>query len=187
MNTTTVILLVSNCLIAIIVPLALAFMKIHAAAPETNDTFKQSKGMVITSLIFLLFFISISILATYLYIINLEMEKLFIPVCVYLITLGVLWLFLSALNYRLIVNEDVLVYVNFLGIKKKYRYEEITQVIGYYDRHGKYLEKYIICIGKKKIEINLFYGNLPVFLSLIKKRLKKHENRLKIEYKKSRI
>ena len=78
-------------------------------------------------------------------------------------------------------------YVNFLGIKKQYRYEEITQVMGCYDRSGKRLEKYIISVGNKKIEINYFYGDLSVFLSLIKKRLKNHDNRLKIVYKKPKI
>ena len=75
----------------------------------------------------------------------------------------------------------------FLGIKKQYRYEEITRVMGCYDRSGKRLEKYIISVGNEKIEINYFYGDLSVFLSLIKKRLKNHDNRLKIEYRKSKI
>ena len=156
--------------------------------PLTKNVFKQSKTQVVFSFFAFIFFLSIFVLGLIMSDESKEMiARILMHGTSFLLLISMSWLFLSSLNYRLIVNEDFLVYVNFLGIKKQYRYEEITRVMGCYDRSGKRLEKYIISVGNKKIEINYFYGDLSVFLSLIKKRLKNHDNRLKIEYRKSKI
>ncbi len=154
----------------------------------TKNVFKQSKMQVIFSFFAFIFFLSIFVLGLIMSDESKEMiARLLMHSISFLLLISMSWLFLSSLNYRLIVNDDFLVYINFLGVKRQYRYEEITQVIGYYDKSGKRLEKYIISVGNKKIEINYFYGDLSALLSLIKKRLKKHENHLKIKYEKSKI
>lgn len=183
MGSHTITYLISASLIAILVPIALIFFKTSAHEPMSNNTFRQSKKMIIFSFVAFLIVTAAAIGSTF-GLESLGLLWLIIVVFYYVFALGVLWMFLSALNYRLILDEGALTYINFLNVKRQYGYGDITQVIGYYNKHGGAAEKYIICIGKKKIEINYFYGDLNEFLLLIKKRLRKSGNRLKIEYMK---
>ncbi len=183
MGSHTITYLISGSAIAIVVPMALIFFKARAHEPMTNNIFKQSKVMIVFSFIAFLLVTTCAIGSTF-GLDSLGWPWLIIVIFYFAFAFCVFWLFLSALNYRLILDEETLTYINFLNIKRQYNYRDITQVIGYYNKHGDDTEKYIICIGKKKIEINQFYGDLNVFLILIKKRLRKSGNRLKIEYKK---
>ena len=186
MDTDIIKYIITSGLIAVLVPIALIYFKIHAKEPMSDNTFRQSKKMLVFSLFGFLIVLSAAIVATF-GLDSLGWPWLIIVIFYYCFALCVLWLFLSALNYRLILDEDCLTYINFLNVKRQYNYREITRVIGYYNKNNNTLEKYIICIGEKKIEINHFYGDLNVFLTLIKKRLKKSGSRLKIEYIWSRI
>ena len=96
-----------------------------------------------------------------------------------------LYSLLCDINYRLILGEDELTYINLLRIRKNYRYEDITRVIG--QNKGGMYEKYIIFIGEKKITIGYGYGNLSDFRILLKRRLKRHKNKTNIEYKNEKI
>ena len=92
-----------------------------------------------------------------------------------------LYSLLCSINYRLILGEDKLTYINLLRIRKNYRYEDITRVVG--QNKGGMSDKYIIFIGEKKVSIGYGYGNLSDFRILLKRRLKRHKNKTRIEYK----
>lgn len=67
-------------------------------------------------------------------------------------------------SYRLILNEDDMVYINVFGIKKRFSYYDVTKldmdpISGYYK----------IYFGKKKIEVPYFVEDQQRILEYIKK------------------
>ena len=92
-----------------------------------------------------------------------------------------LWLFLTSLNWKLIIGDEELVYKNFCGITKKYEYSEITKIVVCHNRKVDKIEKYKLYIGKHKITIECIAKNFGSFERLLKRRLKKANNSLLFE------
>ncbi len=68
-------------------------------------------------------------------------------------------------SYRLILNENHMVYINILGIKKRFNYIDVTKldvdpISGYYK----------IYFGKKKIEVPYFVEDQQKILEYIEKK-----------------
>ncbi len=94
-----------------------------------------------------------------------------------------LWLFLTSLNWKLIIEDEELIHKNFLGITKKYKYSEITRIVVCYNRNVNKIEKYKLYIGKRKITIECITKNYASFERLIKRGLRKSNNQLQFEVK----
>ena len=97
------------------------------------------------------------------------------------------YLMLLPLNWRLIFDEDALIYKNIFGIKRRYQYSEISKIYADYKMKTKMLEKYRLYIGKKKITVDYLAKNFGSFERLIKKRLKSAKNPIKIEVKETKF
>lgn len=92
-----------------------------------------------------------------------------------------LWLFLQSLNWKLIFEKDILVYKNFLGVTVKINYGEITRITAIYNRHSSQLEKYKIYVQKRCITVECLTKNFGNFERLIKRGLKRANNKIEIE------
>ena len=102
-----------------------------------------------------------------------------------LILMG-LYLILYPINWRLIFDDEKLIHKNWLGIKRSYKYSDITGIRAYYARKQKTPEKYKIYIGKRKITVEYLVENFGSFERTIKKRLKNAKNPIKIEVKRAK-
>ncbi len=108
---------------------------------------------------------------------------IFITTFCILFFLGQLWLFLHSMNWKLIIDEEKLIYRNFLGIVREYSYTEITRICVYYHKRTGALEKYKVFLGKRKITVEYIVKNFNRFEYLIKKGLRKAKNRIEFESK----
>lgn len=85
--------------------------------------------------------------------------------------------FLNTLNFRLVLEDERIVYKNLWGVVKVKKYEEVSRVKVYRDK-GENLIKYKIYFGKRAIVIDHFMENFTEFPRLMKKGLKKAKNKI---------
>lgn len=97
-----------------------------------------------------------------------------------------IWLSMQALNWKIIIDEEALIFTNFLRITRKYRYSNFTHIYVCHNRNAK-IEKYILFVGKKRITVEGIVENFDNFEKLLKKRLKKEKLQPKFEIKYSRF
>ena len=93
---------------------------------------------------------------------------------------AVAWHFLKTLNFKLVLEEDFIVYRNLFGITKKIRYEEVSGIKTYLDKSHSVI-KYKIYIGDTKIVVENFTTNFNDFPKIMKRRLKKARNNVQFE------
>lgn len=96
-------------------------------------------------------------------------------------------LVLYAVNWRLVIDDDLIIHKNIWGITRKYQYSEITRICRYYTKKNKMLEKYLIYVSGHKITVDCFVSNFNGFEQQIKKGLKRARNSLKMEDKVSKL
>lgn len=91
--------------------------------------------------------------------------------------LAIAYEFLNTLNFRLVLEEERIVYKNLWGVVRAKKYEEVSKVKAYRDK-GENLIKYKIYFGRRVIVIDYFMENFTEFPRLMKKGLKKAKNRI---------
>ena len=174
---------ISTLLIYALVPLIIGIVSARSA----NDTselniMKYSKFFLIVGILGNITVIIAFILCTLQGYENIRVAIFCISVCSIMFLIG-LWLSFLTLNWRLIFDENVLIYKNILGITRRYNYSDITRIRACYNRDRSKLEKYKIYIGKRKITVECLVKNFGSFERLMKNRLKKAKNLIKIEGK----
>ena len=92
----------------------------------------------------------------------------------------VAWHFLRALNFKLVLAEDFMIYRNLFGITKEIQYEEVSRIKTYMDKAHNVI-KYRIYIGDTRIVVENFSANFNEFPKIMKKRLKEAKNNVQFE------
>lgn len=83
-----------------------------------------------------------------------------------------------------VFEDEEFVYTNLLGIKRRFKYSEITKIIRYRGKHSGLIALYGIYIGKREISIDYMASNFSEFERTIKRYTKKAGNRIEIIEKK---
>ena len=117
---------------------------------------------------------------------NSSAAKIFCYTTVIILYTMSIWLSMQALNWKIIIDEEALIFTNFLRITRKYRYSNFTHIYVCHNRNNK-IEKYILFVGKKRITVEGIVENFDNFEKLLKKRLKKEKLQPKFEIKYSRF
>ena len=91
-----------------------------------------------------------------------------------------IWGFLKTLNFKLVLEDDFIVYRNLFGFTKKIQYEEVSRIKTYLDKSHNVIE-YKIYIGKTRIVVGNFTTNFNDFPKIMKRRLKKAKCNVKFE------
>ena len=90
---------------------------------------------------------------------------------------------LVCFNFRVILDEEQLIYRNMWGITRRYRYEDIYRVKCWRRKGSSMTEEYIICVGRQKIKVNIFMVNFYNFAEMMKSRLRKVKNEARFDIK----
>ena len=93
---------------------------------------------------------------------------------------AVAWHFLKTLNFKLLLEEDFIVYRNLFGVTKKIQYEEVSRIKTYLDKSHNVI-KYKIYIGDTRIVVENFTTNFNDFPKIMKRRLKKARNNVQFD------
>lgn len=160
-------------LTGLLVPLILRFIvfKTQSKKSSSQYTFKYPKFTVIFFLIATIILVAVNIWLCLSYKENLKAFVFLLPFYL-LFAIAEALQFLKTLNYQLVLEEDYIVYRNILGIVKRIKYEEISEIKTYNDKSNTPI-KYRISIANKKIYVDYFTINFSDFPKLMKKRLKK--------------
>lgn len=167
-------------LIGLLVPLILGFIvfKTQSLKSSSPYTFKYPKFSVIFFLIGTITIAAVNVWLCLTYEENLKAFIFLFPFYL-LFAIAAALQFLQTLNYQLVLEEDYIVYRNFLGIVKRIKYEEISEIKTYNDKSNNPI-KYRISIANKKIYIDYFTINFNSFPKIMRKRLKTIKNNIKI-------
>ena len=92
-------------------------------------------------------------------------------------------LFMLCFNVRLTIAESQLIYRDFFGVTRKYRYEDIQKIISKRSKGSPVVDKYVICIGRRKIRIEYPMVNFDNFAEMMKSRLRKVKNEARFDIK----
>lgn len=92
---------------------------------------------------------------------------------------ALVWGFLRGLNFRLILNEDVMIYRNIWGMVRRFDYKDIKEVRPLCNRF-KHVEVYRIYVKGLRLWISIDYLTMGFneFPGIMRKRLKKANNRI---------
>lgn len=93
---------------------------------------------------------------------------------------AVIWHFLKTLNFKLVLEDDFIVYRNLFGFTKKIQYKEVSRIKTYLDKSHNVI-KYKIYIGETRIVIENFTTNFNNFSKIMKRRLQTAKNNLRFE------
>lgn len=93
---------------------------------------------------------------------------------------AVIWHFLKTLNFKLVLEDDFIVYRNLFGFTKKIQYKEVSRIKTYLDKSHNVI-KYKIYIGETRIVIENFTTNFNDFSKIMKRRLITAKNNLRFE------
>jgi len=93
---------------------------------------------------------------------------------------AVAWHFLKTLNFKLLLEEDFIVYRNLFGVTKKIQYEEVSRIKTYLDKSHNVI-KYKIYIGDTSIVVENFTTNFNDFPKIMKRRLKKARHNVQFD------
>ena len=88
---------------------------------------------------------------------------------------------LLIINSRVVFDSEELVHRNFLGIKRVYKYSQITRIKVFYEKKTDKPKSIKIFVDNKKISIEYLMTNFIRAERIIKNRLKKAGNSVKIE------
>lgn len=194
------VFLVSFLLVPLIVPASLAFISACTQIGSAqSETFRYPKffvylplvfcGMVIAGTIIDLTHIGGSLYLTDNGVVfyTTVAQNIFAAIALPVMTLLGIILILYRVCWRLVLDEEVLIFRNLLGITKIYKYTEITRIRIIYIRNAKTPEKYLININKVKIVVDYLQFNFNNFERLIKKRLKKAKNPIEFEVIRTKV
>ena len=106
--------------------------------------------------------------------------KIFIFSFYSIFAFAVAWHFLKTLNFKLVLEDDFIVYRNLFGVTKKIQYEEVSRIKTYLDKSHNVI-KYKIYIGETRIVVENFTTNFNDFSKIMKRRLKKARNNVQFE------
>jgi|GEM_PF-1578945 len=167
-------IILSVLLISLLIPLILRFIvfKIQSLKSSSLYTFKYPKSLAA--------FCSIGIFVIFAlwYGIYLQNKKVDLGLEIVLLTfyslfvMALTWQLLKALNFQLVLEEDCMLYRNFLGFVRKIDYKEITNIKEYNDKSRNPIQ-YKIYIGNKRIVVDNFIVGFDSFPKIMKNRLRK--------------
>ena len=179
---------VSTTSIVVIVPVLLGVLRAHSEKNTKATTVFKFPSLYIYIGVFGIAFSAVMATLGKLWIINKFTPATIVGIvaCLMCFLMGLLLLLLG-INWKVDLNEDYLLHINFLGIVKKHAYSKITRVVANYDHSGQALMDYEIFFGKRRISIEYTAHNFLNFERLILKRLKKAKNPIVIERKKSKL
>ena len=164
-------------LISLLVPLSLSVIiaKTQSIKPSSPYIFKYPKFLIVFFGFFTIVLLGVNVWLCLTYKENLKAFIFLFP-CYLLFATLTIWVFLTSLNYRLVLEEEYMLYRNLFGRVKIIKYEEISAI-----KTEKYKNEnqYIIYIGHRKIEVNQFVINYQDFPVLMKKRLKTIKSSIK--------
>ena len=166
-------------LISLLVPLSLSLIiaKTQSIKPSSPNMFKYPKFLVIFFGFFTIVLLSVNVWLCLTYKENLKAFIFLFP-CYLLFATLVIWMFLTSLNYRLVLEEEYMLYRNLFGRVKIIKYEEISEIKTHKDKSNN-VNEYKIYIVKKKIYVNCFMINFKDFSRLMKKKLKTIKSSIK--------
>ena len=167
----------SVLLTSLLVPIILRFIvcKIQSSKSSPQYIFKYP---IFIPILLLIGIITIILLFIWAYLSDYEASLalyVFLYSFYFLFTIAGAWQFWKTLNFQLILEEDFLLYRNFLGKVKQIKYEEISKIKTYNGKSNNPIQ-YRIYIGNKKIDVDNFTTNFNDFPNIMKKRLKKAKN-----------
>ena len=169
-------------LTSFLVPIILSFVtwKSQSSKSCSPYTFKYPLFLVLFFLIGAFIIIALCI-ACYLQKNEAQIElQIFIFSSCSILEFAEIWQFLKILNFKLVLEDDFIVYRNLFGFTKKIQYEEVSRIKTYLDKSHNAI-KYKIYIGETRIVIENFATNFNDFPKIMKRRLKKAKNNVKFE------
>ena len=172
----------TNLLVPII--LSLFAFKSQSSKSDSPYTFKYPMFLALFFLIGLLMIVALCVgayLQAYLKGEEVQLElQIFIGSSYTILALAVVWQLFRTLNFKLVLEEDFILYRNLFRITRIIRYEEISRIREYKDKSNNVI-KYKIYIGDTRIVIEYFTSNFNDFPKIMKKRLKKVRNNVKFD------
>ena len=169
-------------LTGILIPIILRFVtwKSQSSKSCSPYTFKYPLFLVLFFLIGAFAIIALCV-GAYLQDNEAQIElKIFIFSFYSIFAFAVAWHFLKTLNFKLVLEDDFIVYRNLFGVTKKIQYEEVSRIKTYLDKSHNVI-KYKIYIGETRIVIENFTTNFNDFPKIMKRRLKKAGNNVQFE------
>ena len=169
-------------LTSILVPIFLRYItcKSQSSKSCSSYTFKYPMFLVLLFLIGILVIVALCV-GAYLQDNEVQLELQILLVSFYSIfAFAVAWHFLKTLNFKLLLEEDFIVYRNLFGVTKKIQYEEVSRIKTYLDKSHNVI-KYKIYIGDTRIVVENFTTNFNDFPKIMKRRLKKARNNVQFD------
>ena len=176
--------IISTILISLIVPCVLSFVVYKSSTNKSVNScvLRYPKFFAVIGIIGASFCIGLNVAVEFSdksQVYNIFLYYMIVHTGFTIITIGELWMFLQAMNWQLILEEDCIIHRNCFGIVKKIKYEEIKKIKTYYDR-SQTADKYKIYTLKRTITIECFAINFHDFSKIMKKRLKKAKSTVQI-------
>ncbi len=172
----------SMSLIFLVVPLVLTLIRTRAAKFPDKEVIKFPKFVPILGAFGFIMFVALGLWALLQGSFSNVIAGIVFVVIVLSITCPIfLWTFLMGVNWKLILDEEQLIYRNLWGRVKRINYQDITGIKTCYAKKSDIVQGYIIYIGKKRIVIQSLATNLNTFPKTIKKRLNKFNNKIVFE------
>ena len=169
-------------LTSLLVPIILRFVTSKSQSSKSHSpyTFKYPIFWVLFFSIGLLLIVALFV-GAYLQDNEIQIElKIFLISFYSIFTFAGVWHLLKTLNFKLVLEEDSILYRNLFGITKKIQYEEISRIKKHTDKFNNVI-KYRIYIGNTRIDVENFTTNFNDFPIILKKRLKKAKNNVQFE------
>lgn len=164
-------------LISFIVPVIIGYFRCNNKNQNKSNLLYYPKIYMIFAIVAIIFLAIVFIFE--------EFETRFLPLYIAMVIMAILsvYMILLCVNYKVEFHNDFFEYKNIFGKKYIFEYQKITELHVYYSLKTKEIEKYIILIGKKKIEINYMMINFLNSLSALKKTLKRIKQLHKVKIK----
>ena len=170
--------MISVILIHALVPaiIGLFVFTARTATPEAPNTFKYAKFTIIIGGMGALMCITLNIflLVDFTHIVF----SIFMHTFWSVMLVAGLWMFLLGVNWKVMLEEDIIVYRDIFRIVRKIRYEDIDKVVVKRDRTN-FVKQYKVYYGKRRIVLDYFVVNFNDFPVLLRRRLKKAKNMIK--------
>ena len=88
---------------------------------------------------------------------------------------------LIGLNRKIELKKEEMLYRNFLGISRTYKYTDIEKMVFYYYKNSKIIEKVAIYSKKRRFEIDCYFHDFNEIIRILRVRIKTNKNCVVIE------
>ena len=177
MNSYHITIIFIHLIVPVIVSIPLLFRK---ETSHKNNTFVYSKFFLGVGI-----FITVCITAMNIFLLCVSndplAEKIWVTVGFQSFNLLGVALILMALNLKVQLNKEEIIYRNFLGISKKYKYVDIEKVVFYYYKNSKTIEKVAIYSKRRRFVIDYYFNDFEEIIRILRIRIKVSRNCIIIE------